>query len=1031
MAIFDGTPGNDTYEGTALEDSVNGAGGNDILRGGGGGDVLDGGDASDQLYSNVADWGGGWDSGVEVDSLNGGSGNDELFAGYGDYVDGGANTDILLLSLAGANAGVTADLTASFSGGVSTIGGGLLTGLEQYTLILGSSHSDVINVGNGIEVDGPYVYGRGIYGNDGNDTVFGGSSANSFYGEGGNDVLNGLGGNDRLYGGIDNDILNGGDASDYLYSNVADWGGGWDTGVEIDSLNGGSGNDELFAGYGDYVDGGANTDILLLSLAGADAGVTADLTASFSGGVSTIGGGQLTGLERYTLILGSSHSDVINVGNGIEIDGPYVYGRGIYGNDGNDTVFGGASANSFYGEGGNDVLNGLGGNDRLYGGIDNDSLNGGDASDYLYSNVADWGGGWDTGVEIDSLNGASGNDELFAGYGDYVDGGANTDILLLSLAGADAGVTADLTASFSGGVSTIGGGQLTGLERYTLILGSSHSDVINVGNGIEIDGPYVYGRGIYGNDGNDTVFGGSSANSFYGEGGNDVLNGLGGNDRLYGGIDNDSLNGGDASDYLYSNVADWGGGWDTGVEIDSLNGGSGNDELFAGYGDYVDGGANTDILLLSLAGADTGATADLTAAFSGGVSTIGGGLMTGLERYTLVLGSAHSDVINVGNGIETGGPYVFGTGIYGNDGNDTVSGGSFANSLLGQGGNDVLYGLGGNDALYGGSEGDILEGGAGDDTLNGGSETDTAYYGSATGSVIVNLAISVAQNTGGAGFDTLLELENLTGSGYADTLVGNDAANVLDGGNGNDTLSGGIGDDTYYVQETGDKVVELGGEGTDTIFSTVNYSLNGRYVETLTLTGTANTTATGNSLANTLNGNVGNNVLDGAAGNDTMAGGMGDDTYYVQATGDNVIEAGGAGTDLIYSSVTYTLAGRFAETLNLTGTANINATGNSNSNTLIGNDGNNTLNGKAGADKLTGGLGADIFLFEAGSAKDIIFDFSAAQNDTINVNAYTGGVANAGLVAQVGGNVVITFSASNTITVIGANQADVLAHMVW
>ncbi|ESQ73917.1 hypothetical protein [Asticcacaulis sp. AC402] len=140
-------------------------------------------------------------------------------------------------------------------------------------------------------------------------------------------------------------------------------------------------------------------------------------------------------------------------------------------------------------------------------------------------------------------------------------------------------------------------------------------------------------------------------------------------------------------------------------------------------------------------------------------------------------------------------------------------------------------------------------------------------------------------------------------------------------------------------------------------------------------------------------------------GNGTMYSGTGNDTYYVQNTGDNVVEAGGAG--------------------------NVNATGNSLANMLNGNDGNNTINGKGGADKLTGGLGADIFLFETGSGADTIGDFSAVQSDLINVNAYTGGVANAGMVAQAGSDVVITLGGGNAITVTGAVVADVLAHMVW
>ncbi|ESQ73977.1 hypothetical protein [Asticcacaulis sp. AC402] len=178
-------------------------------------------------------------------------------------------------------------------------------------------------------------------------------------------------------------------------------------------------------------------------------------------------------------------------------------------------------------------------------------------------------------------------------------------------------------------------------------------------------------------------------------------------------------------------------------------------------------------------------------------------------------------------------------------------------------------------------------------------------------------------------------------------------------------------------------------------------------------------------------GNAGNNALNGGAAKDTLAGGLGDDSYWVDNTGDKVVEASGEGFDTIYASVTCTLTARYAEVLELTGSANLDATGNSVGNTLKGNSGGNTLNRLGGNDILTGGTGLDVFLFQTGSRLDTVTDFTVADGDLINVNAFTGGVANAGLVSQVGANVLITLGGGNTVTVLGANQADVLAHMVW
>ena len=119
----------------------------------------------------------------------------------------------------------------------------------------------------------------------------------------------------------------------------------------------------------------------------------------------------------------------------------------------------------------------------------------------------------------------------------------------------------------------------------------------------------------------------------------------------------------------------------------------------------------------------------------------------------------------------------------------------------------------------------------------------------------------------------------LTGTAAKDTVLGLLGDDTLDGGLGADYLAGGAGNDVYYVDNVLDVVYEAAGEGIDTVYASVAYTL-GANVENLVLTGFADLAGTGNSLDNRLTGNSGANTLTGGDGNDTLDGSASRETWW-------------------------------------------------------------------------------------------------------------------------------------------------------
>ena len=370
-------------------------------------------------------------------------------------------------------------------------------------------------------------------------------------------------------------------------------------------------------------------------------------------------------------------------------------------------------------------------------------------------------------------------------------------------------------------------------------------------------------------------------------------------------------------------------------------------------------------------------------------------------------------------------------------------------SLVGGNFDDVLSGLGGDDRLYGNGGSDLLNGGAGDDLLNGGGGADTASYQGAGAGVTVDVALAGPQATGGAGSDTLVSIENLTGSEFADSLRGGGGANVLEGRGGDDVLEGGAGPDTLN-----------GGDGTDTASYlgaasgvVVNAGLSGPQgtaaAGTDTLVSIEN--LIGSEFADNLKGSAGSNVLDGRGGDDTLDGGLGVDTlkggagndsYQLDGVTETVVELVGGGTDTVHIGFTYTLPDN-VENLVLSYTGNAAGFGNALDNAITGNSGNNLLDGRRGQDTLTGGAGNDTFKFGSildttNAAPDRVADF--ASGDRIDLSAIDANTATAGdqafhLGATAGhaGDAVLSYDGVNNRTVLQLYvDADALADAtVW
>ena len=982
-----------TITGTSGNDTLNGTAAVDYINGLRGNDVLNGGEGDDTLDGDAGsdrlngDGGNDWLNGGDGnDTLMGGDGSDTLVAGAGrDFQHGGLGDDFYIV-----NQGDYHD-TISDSGGVDTI-------VTTASWDLRTDFENLIGRGSGATYRGngwdnvlasELASGQSaaFYGMDGNDTLTGAA---------GNETLSGDGGNDHLSGGSGNDVLMGGDGADTLVA-----------GTGNDTQQGGLGDDYYIVSTADYFD-----------------------TIFDSGGVDTI-------VTTASWDLRGDHENLIGRAGGMTYSG----------NAGNNVL------TSELLQGQTATFNGLAGHDTLIGGAGNERLSGGDGNDHLMGSAG-----------VDTLQGGFGNDTLDGGAGvDALDGGTGDDVYMVDEAATPTYLTlrnwlgADYLFTPTTG---------TFITRATDDFGDSGGLVDTVSTLFFELGTGAHSASIQ------------------------LTSRKLGTPLAEGDYEN-------ATGYPFEAAGT------AGLSVSSGGFGASGGEftvLEAQY-DYQGDMPRVSQLVVDFAQAVGNATGRLSLGQAGTgdqvVEESGAGSDTVISSVTYLLPA------NVENLELSGSEAIDGLG---NEVDNRITGNAAANALFGGAGSDMLDGGEGSDVMAGGTGDDsyvvdsvqqvslsisnwdlfgtdytftsaagafhVL---AGDSTSDADALADWVgvSYSDLDGQrASIGLSTQMLGTAFAAGsyFDAMRVSNETDGHPGLSISVGSSGANTSTGsftvveaqfgpalevrellvnftysGDGGPVVTGTLSINGGH----GDGIFERPGEGTDTVYSTLDYVLSA-HLENLVLTGGNAVSGAGNAVANALTGNGsanslagyqgadtilgngGNDTLIGGAGADFLDGGGGDDWLVIDAL-DTFVD--GSGHDTVVADFDYTLQAGF-EDLVLAGRGNISGTGNDGSNVLTGNDGithagvwlfdghnslsglggNDTIYGANGSDTLDGGEGEDLLFGEEGG--DVLnggLDADALDggegNDTLD-----GGTGDDALAGGAGDDVYVVDSALDSIT---------------
>ncbi|MCL2021896.1 MAG: hypothetical protein FWG81_07355, partial [Betaproteobacteria bacterium] len=996
--IISGNSGNNTLTGTAGDDVLIGGTGSDHMEGGAGNDtyVFSIGDGQDTIYdyegTNAIRF-----TDVNLDGITFSRSGDHLVIAYGENDRITVQYHFLPSIYRIARVEFADGSVHSMSDLLETNPVHLSAGADNFTFGI---ENDIVHGGAGNDT---------IYGGAGNDLIYGGAGNDKLYGDAGNDTLIGEAGNDHMEGGAGDDtyVFSIGDGQDTIYdyqgTNAIRF-----TDVNVDEITFSRSGDHLVIGYGENDSITVQYHFLpsiyrIARIEFADGSVH-----SMSDLLETNPVHLSAGADNFTFGI---ENDIVHGGAGNDT---------IYGGAGNDLIYGGAGNDKLYGDAGNDTLIGEAGNDHMEGGAGDDTyvFSIGDGQDTIYdyegTNTIRF-----TDVNVDEITFSRSGDHLVIAYGE-------NDRITVQY-------------HFYSPIYRI--------ARIEFADGSvrSMSDLFPIFDGIQ-------GDVIYGDAGNDKLYGGDNDDTLIGNKGNDYLDGGAGDDAYVFSV-------GDGQDSIFDskgiNTIRF-----TDVNVDEITFSRSGDDLIINYG----GGDSITVTKHFYHVCYRMAEIEFA---DGSVYS----MMELLESKPVYLSNASAK-------------HIFGADndiVYGGSGNDTIYGGAENDLIYGGAGNDYLYGEYGNDTLIGGTGNDYLDGGVGDDTyvFSKGDGQDTISDLRGTNTIRFS-DVNVDEITFSRSGDNLVinygngdsitvtkhfyhivyrmaEIEFADGSVYSMTelleskpvYLSNASAKHIFGAD-NDIVYGGSGNDTIYGGAENDLI--YGGAGNDYLY-----------------------------------GEDGNDTLIGGTGNDYLDGGVGDDTYVFSKgdgqdtisdprgtntirftdvnvdeitfsrSGDNLVINYGNGDSITVTKHFYHVVYRIAQiefadgsvysmpellkanpvylldvNNNLTfGAENDIVYGGSGNDTIRGGEGNDLIYGGAGNDKLygdagndtiiggngddylEGGLGDDTYVFSIGDGQDTIFDSQGAniiRFSDVNVDE-------------------ITFSRSGDYLLIGYGENDQIAVM--